>query len=83
MKFPGVLKKEYVEIKVVNYKRSGISKRCSFVLSRISHGKVTNLKIPGVLSKKYALNPCVLIFSGILQRWGTELCSFFPVFDLK
>ena len=39
----------------------------SFVLSGISHGKVTNLKIPGVFSKKYVLNPPVWIFSGIFQ----------------
>ena len=37
----------------------------SFVLFRISKGKITNLEIPVVFSKKYVLNSH--LFSGIAQ----------------
>ena len=40
----------------------------SFVLSRISKGKVTNLKDPGFFFLKYVLNPPCLDFSGIAQQ---------------
>ena len=38
-----------------------------FVFSRISNGKVINLKVPGFFSKHYVLNPPCLGFSGIAQ----------------
>ena len=49
---------------------------CSLALSRKPKGKITNLEIPVVFSKKYVLNPH--LFSGIAQF--TEETNFWWIF---
>ena len=58
--FQGWSRKNHVEFPFVLVSGFGISNGCKTVLSGISRGKVTNLKIPGVFSKNYVLKPPAL-----------------------